>query len=101
MFIQECFILVQLEIVAIEDFHGAIHSRHFDMDMQQTHSCTYIRSSRKLKIIGDVGEGFKIVGEGKGKGVEGILREKKTLVSEQISNIGTRNLNIDARKTLS
>ncbi len=54
-----------------------------------------------MKIIGDVGEGFKIVGEGKGKGVEGILREKKTLVSEQISNIGTRNLNIDARKTLS
>jgi hypothetical protein len=32
-----------------------------------------------LKIIGDVGEGLKIVGEGKGKGVvEGILRKKET-----------------------
>jgi hypothetical protein len=54
-----------------------------------------------LKIIGDVGEGFKTFGEGKSKGVEGILRKKETLVSEQISSIGTRNLNIDARKTLS
>ncbi len=79
MFTQECFILIELEIVAIKDFHGVIHSQHFKMDMQQTHSCTYIRSSRKLKIIGDVGEGLKIVGEGKGKGVvEGILRKKET-----------------------
>jgi hypothetical protein len=54
-----------------------------------------------LKIIGDVGEGFKIVGEGKGKGVEGILKKKQTSASEQILNIRTRNLNIDARKTLS
>jgi hypothetical protein len=29
-----------------------------------------------LKIIGDVGEGFKIVGEGKGKGVKGIFLGK-------------------------